>query len=67
MKNLLQLAFCLLLFFVFSVNAQTNKIKVEVSVTADNSIKSAIESYIKRELRALNDIDLYATKPDFEI
>lgn len=67
MKNFLLLAFALLMFFVFSANAQTDKISVEVSVTADTSIKSDIESYIKRELRALNDIDLYATKPDYEI
>lgn len=67
MKNLLHCAFVLLMFFVFSANAQTSKIGVEVSITADNSIKSDIESYIKRELRALNDIDLYATKPDYEI
>lgn len=67
MKNFLLLAFVLLTFFVFSANAQTDKISVEVSVTADTSIKSDIESYIKRELRALNDIDLYATKSDYEI
>lgn len=67
MKNFLHLAFVLLMLFVFSVNAQTSKISVEVSVTAENSIKSDIESYIKRELRALNDIDLYATKPEYEI
>ena len=67
MKNLLLLTFVLLTFFVYSTNAQTDKISVSVSVTADDPIKSDIESYVKRELRALGDIDLYATKPDYEI
>lgn len=59
--------FALTVFFVFSANAQTTKISVGVTINADDSIKSEIESYIKRELRSLNDIDLYATKPHFEI
>lgn len=67
MKNFLLLTFALLLFFVYSANAQTDKISVSVSVTADDPIKSDIESYVKRELRALGDIDLYASKPDYEI
>lgn len=61
------LLFALLVFALCPANAQTTKIKVDVDVSADDSIKSDIESYIKRELRALNDIDLYASKPDFEI
>ena len=67
MKNILLLVFVLSIFFAYSANAQTTKISVGVSVTADNSIKNDIESYVKRELRALNDIDLYATKPTYEI
>ncbi len=67
MKNFLLLTIALLIFPIYSVNAQTDKISVSVSVTADDPIKSDIESYVKRELRALGDIDLYATKPDYEI
>lgn len=67
MFKCLLLTITFILSFVFSANAQTSKIGVVVDVSADNSIKSDIESYIKRELRALNDIDLYASKPDYEI
>jgi len=67
MKNVLLLLLALLAFSGYSANAQTIKIGVSVDVSADDSIKSDIESYVKRELRALNDIDLYASKPDFEI
>ena len=35
------------------------RFKVDVSVTCDDeNIKSAVESYIKRELRALRDVDI---------
>lgn len=61
------LTFAFVVILIFSANAQTIKIGVNVSVTADDSIKSNVESYIKRELRALNDIDLYTSKPDYEI
>lgn len=67
MKNVLLLLLALLVFSVYSANAQTIKIGVSVDVSADDSIKSDIESYIRRELRVLNDIDLYASKPNFEI
>ncbi len=48
-------------------SAQTTKIGVELSISADATIKSDIESYVKREFRALSDIDIYATRPDFLI
>lgn len=50
-----------------SVIAQGTKIGVKVTVSADGGIKSDIESYVKRELRALNDINIYALNPKFEI
>lgn len=56
-----------ILSVVVLINAQTTKIGVSIDVSADSSIKSDIESYIKRELRSLNDIDLYDPKPNFEI
>ena len=67
MKKFLLLTLAFLTFFVYSSNAQTDKISVSVSVTADDSIKGDIEGYVKRELRSLGDIDLYDTKPDYEI
>ena len=67
MKNILLLACILIMFLSFSANAQTTKIGVKLTVSADDSIKNDIESYTRREIRALNDVDLYATKPDYEI
>ena len=67
MTNVFPIAVLLLVLFSFSVNAQPPKIGVAVNVTAGNTIKGEIESYIKRELRALNDIDLYSIDPDYEI
>ncbi|MDE0634765.1 MAG: hypothetical protein OXI43_02775 [Candidatus Poribacteria bacterium] len=46
------------------------KFKVYVSVTCDDKqIKSSIESYVKRELRSLHDVDIVSlkSKPPFEI
>jgi hypothetical protein len=53
-------------FLCIGVNAQS-RIGVELSVSANDDIKSEIESYVKRELRNLNDIDLYSSKPRYEI
>lgn len=57
----------LLLLFVDLGHAQSTKIGVKLGVSAKESIKDQIDSYIRRELRSLSDIDLYSPKPDFEI
>ncbi len=41
--------------------------RVKVTVTASDNIKSNIVSYLNRELRSLNDVELVDTKPDWEI
>lgn len=64
-NSLLLIVFILAL--VGSSFAQTSKIGVELNVGADQSIKSEVESYIRRELRSLSDIDLYSVKPVYEI
>ena len=41
--------------------------KVKVSVTAEGNIKNRVSSYLNRELRALNDVELVETNPEWEI
>lgn len=66
MRSLLKISI-FLLFLASTSICQSSKIGVALDVTADASIKSEIESYVRRQLRLLNDVDLYATTPDFEI
>jgi hypothetical protein len=40
---------------------------VKVSVSADNNIKGQVESYIKRELRSLQDVTLVDEGADWEL
>lgn len=41
--------------------------KVQVSVSADDNIKGQVESYIKRELRSLQDVTLVDEGADWEL
>ncbi|MFH0771812.1 MAG: hypothetical protein V1933_04265 [Candidatus Omnitrophota bacterium] len=41
--------------------------KVKVTVSADDNIKSAVISYLNRELRSLNDVELVDTDSGWEI
>lgn len=55
------------LIFSCVASSQTRKITVGITVSADERIKSQIESYIKSELRQIGDIDIYASDPEFEV
>lgn len=43
------------------------KCRVQLSVTADENIKSRLQSYLEGELRSLGDISLVDDEPDYEI
>lgn len=47
--------------------SQTRKITVGINISADERIKSQIESFIKSELRQIDDVDIYASNPKFQI
>lgn len=48
-------------------NARQFSAKVQVSISADESIKSQVDSYIKRELRSLQDVTLVDEGADWEL
>jgi hypothetical protein len=50
-----------------TVNAQKFSTKVMLTVTAPEDIKSEIQSYIGRELRALADVTIVEEKPSWSI
>ena len=65
MKKILTLTTTAILIFGFIGQAADDRFKVYVSVTSDDeNIKAAVESYIKRELRALRDVDIVAKYGD---
>ena len=41
--------------------------RVEVNVSGDNDIKNTVTSYVYRELRSLNYVELVSNKPEWEI
>jgi hypothetical protein len=43
------------------------KIRVSVKVAANGSVKAEFESYVKRELRGLKDVEIVETSPDFSL
>ena len=47
---------------------ETYRFKVQVSVTCeDKNMKTLVESFIKRELRDLQDVDIVSLKPDRQL
>jgi len=76
-RNLKHVGFLLptiILIFLFgdvaraeSGNANQFFVKVKVSVSADENIKGQVESYIKRELRSLQDVTLVDEGADWEL
>lgn len=62
MKKILTLTTVTILTFGFigqAADDEDNRFKVDVNVTCkDENTKAAVESYIKRELRALRDVDI---------
>jgi hypothetical protein len=59
------------LIFVFALNAladdQEKWIKVRVTVSAPDSMKAEALSFLTRELRALGDVEIVDTLPDYQI
>ena len=58
MKKVLMLVVMAVFVFGFIGQAADIRFRVYVSVSCDENIKAAIESYVKRELRALQDVDI---------
>jgi hypothetical protein len=56
MKTLLLIV--VLTFCSSPLVAQQKRFKIDVKVTSDNDIKADIESYLKRELRSLGDVEV---------
>lgn len=47
---------------------ETYRFKVQVSVTCENkNVKTLVESFIKREFRDLQDVDIVSLKPDRQL
>lgn len=68
------IAFMLLVTGITSVAAQDLlkdllkfKARVKVSITADDDIKGTVTSYIHRELRSLNDVEIVDSDPEWEL
>lgn len=65
-------ALCLIAVFGLTAHAaDTSNLRfsarVKVTVSAPDNIKGAVSSYLNRELRSLNDVELVDTKPEWEI
>lgn len=54
---LLMVLFCLIPQFIF---AQSTKIKIKLIISSPPSIKNPLDSYVRRELRSLGDVDVDA-------
>ncbi|MCG2776971.1 MAG: hypothetical protein L6406_14970 [Desulfobacterales bacterium] len=63
------IAFVLLLTFqeISTARSSRNPYRVSVTVQADESIERSINSYIKRELRSINDVVIVDTDAAFEL
>ena len=66
MKRLLRSPLFLLLLTT-NVFAQDNQFRVQVRITADSSLESRIGSIVRRELRALGDVVITDTNPEYKI
>jgi hypothetical protein len=76
MKNHLLLRLAAALYFVAlfcfptyaaEINNPQFSAKVKVSVSAPDDIKDLVSSYLNRELRSLNDVEIVDNNPDWEI
>lgn len=60
-------ALCLVTLMSFSAHAADTNWRVKVTVSASESIKDSVSSYLNRELRSLNDVEVVNDNPDWEI
>ena len=72
----LTLAIAAVLFIIVSLSFETHaadiknmkfSAKVRVTVKADEDIKNTLSSYLNKELRSFNDIEVVYTNPEWEI
>lgn len=51
----------------YAADTQILKTRVSVVVAAQGTAKTEFESYVKRELRGLKDVDVVETSPDYTL
>ncbi len=54
-------------FLANPVDATDDKFRVKVKVSGNDDPKNLVTSYINRELRSLNDVEVVAEDPEYEI